>query len=121
MIRMKLIGKILNKKKELYKTSNLRDLLKEFKNSEIFDDLEKNEGDDEIIDTAASIIVSIITSMIAGAIILLFVFGLSWIITCIIVKLITLCLGFSFKWSFATIIWLIICVLNILLHIIIKK
>ena len=94
--------------------SALRDL-KNFKKSEIFDDLEKNEKTDEIIDTTASVI----ASMIAGAIILLFVLGLSWIAICIIVKLITLCLGVSFKWSFATIIWLIICVL--LFHIIIKK
>ena len=96
--------------------SALRDL-KNFKKSEIFDDLEKNEKTDEIIDTTASVI----ASMIAGAIILLFVLGLSWIAICIIVKLITLCLGVSFKWSFATIIWLIIFVLNILFHIIIKK
>lgn len=95
--------------------------LKNFKKSEIFNDLEKNEKTDEIIDTTASVIASVIASMIAGAIVLLFIFGLSWITTCIIVKLITLCLGFSFKWSFATIIWLIICVLNILFHIIIKK
>lgn len=100
--------------------SALRDL-KNFKKSEIFDDLEKNEKTDEIIDTIASVIASVIASMIAGAIILLFVLGLSWIAICIIVKLITLCLGVSFKWSFATIIWLIICVLNILFHIIIKK
>lgn len=100
--------------------SALRDL-KNFKKSEIFDDLEKNEKTDEIIDTTASVIASVIASMIAGAIILLFVLGLSWIAICIIIKLITLCLGVSFKWSFATIIWLIICVLNILFHIIIKK
>lgn len=100
--------------------SALRDL-KNFKKSEIFDDLEKNEKTDEIIDTTASVIASVIASMIAGAIILLFVLGLSWIAICIIVKLITLCFGVSFKWSFATIIWLIICVLNILFHIIIKK
>lgn len=100
--------------------SALRDL-KNFKKSEIFDDLEKNEKTDEIIDTTASVIASVIASMIAGAIILLFVLGLSWIAICIIVNLITLCLGVSFKWSFATIIWLIICVLNILFHIIIKK
>lgn len=100
--------------------SNLRDL-KNFKKSETFDDSERMKEADEIIDTAASVIASIIASMIAGAIILLFVLGLSWVSTCIIVKLITLCLGFSFKWSFATIIWLIICVINLLLHIIIKK
>lgn len=100
--------------------SNLRDLFKEFKERN-FDDLEKNEETDEIINTTASVIASVIASMIAGAIILFFVLGLSWITTCIIIKVITLCLGFSFKWYIATGIWLIICFLNILFHIIIKK
>lgn len=40
--------------------------------------------------------------------ILILGFGSSWIITCGIVKLITLCFGWSFKWSFATGIWLIL-------------
>lgn len=39
--------------------------------------------------------------MITGA--LLF----SWLITCGIIKLITLCFGWKFKWSIATGIWLI--------------
>lgn len=46
--------------------------------------------------------------------ILLFIVGtiLSWIATCGIVKLITMCFGLTFKWSVATGIWLIICVLR---------
>lgn len=39
-------------------------------------------------------------------------YGLSWIITCGIIKLITLCFGLAFKWSVATGIWLILCILK---------
>ena len=37
---------------------------------------------------------------------------LEWIITVAIIKLITMCFGWTFKWSVATGIWLIICVLQ---------
>ena len=37
-------------------------------------------------------------------------YGISWIATCGIIKLITLCFGWQFKWSIATGIWLIICI-----------
>lgn len=39
-------------------------------------------------------------------------YGLSWLITCGIVKLITLCFEWTFKWSSATGIWLILCLLK---------
>lgn len=39
--------------------------------------------------------------------ILILVFGVSWIVTCGIIKLITICFGWTFKWSIATGIWLI--------------
>lgn len=39
-------------------------------------------------------------------------YGLSWIVTCGIIKLITLCFGLTFKWSIATGIWLVICILK---------
>ena len=39
-------------------------------------------------------------------------YGLSWIVTCGIIKLITMCFGWTFKWSVATGIWLIICLLR---------
>ena len=39
-------------------------------------------------------------------------YGLSWIVTCGIIKLITMCFGWTFKWSIATGIWLIICILR---------
>lgn len=38
--------------------------------------------------------------------------GFSWLITCAIVWLITLCFGWTFSWSVATGVWLIICILN---------
>ena len=37
---------------------------------------------------------------------------LEWIITVGIIKLITVCFGWTFKWSVATGIWLIICILQ---------
>ena len=37
---------------------------------------------------------------------------LEWIITVGIIKLITMCFGWTFKWSVATGIWLIICILK---------
>ena len=39
-------------------------------------------------------------------------YGVSWIVTCGIIKLITLCFGWRFKWSIATGIWLIIRILR---------
>ena len=37
---------------------------------------------------------------------------LGWIITVGIIKLITMCFGWTFKWSVATGIWMIICILQ---------
>ena len=34
-------------------------------------------------------------------------YGLSWIVTCGVIKLITICFGWTFKWSIATGIWLV--------------
>lgn len=39
-------------------------------------------------------------------------YGLSWIATCGIIKLITLCFGLTFNWLHATGIWLIICIMK---------
>ena len=39
--------------------------------------------------------------------IMILVYGLSWITTCGIIKLITICFGWTFKWSIATGCWLI--------------
>lgn len=38
--------------------------------------------------------------------------GMSWIVTCGIIKLITMCFGWEFSWAVATGIWLIICILK---------
>ena len=53
---------------------------------------------------------------IAGIIAVLFIvitlFALSWIITCGIIKLITLCFGWTFSWPIATGIWLVMILLR---------
>lgn len=45
-------------------------------------------------------------------VILTICYGLSWIVTCGIIKLIAMCFGLTFRWSIATGIWLIICILE---------
>lgn len=45
------------------------------------------------------------------AIIVILTYAASWIITCGIIKLITLCFGLTFSWAIATGIWLILCLL----------
>ena len=39
-------------------------------------------------------------------------FGLSWIVTCGIIKLITLCFGWTFSWGIATGIWFVMMLLK---------
>lgn len=52
--------------------------------------------------------------IMAVVVILLLVvcYGISWIATCGIIKLITMCFGLEFSWAIATGIWLIICILK---------
>lgn len=58
----------------------------------------------------------------AVAIILLAVcYGISWIVTCGIIKLITMCFGLEFSWAIATGIWLIICILKSIFNVTVKK
>lgn len=52
----------------------------------------------------------IVALIIIGLIIL--AYGLSWIATCGVIKLITICFGWTFKWSIATGIWLILALLS---------
>lgn len=59
-------------------------------------------GTAAICDTAAIIVILILAVC----------YGLSWIVTCGIIKLITMCFGLTFKWSIATGIWLVICILK---------
>ena len=56
--------------------------------------------------------------LIIGAILC---YGISWIVTCGIIKLITLCFGLTFKWSIATGIWLVICLLRSIFRVTVKK
>lgn len=48
-------------------------------------------------------------------------YGFSWIITCGIIKSITICFGLTFKWSIATGIWLVICILKSIFNVTVKK
>lgn len=48
-------------------------------------------------------------------------YGISWIVTCGIIKLITMCFGWEFSWAVATGIWLIICLLESAFKTVVKK
>lgn len=48
-------------------------------------------------------------------------YGASWIATCGIIKLITMCFGLTFKWSIATDIWLIMCLAKTVFNTTVKK
>lgn len=50
--------------------------------------------------------------VIAVIVIVLFLCGVSWIATCGVIKLITICFGWTFKWSIATGIWLLLWLLG---------
>lgn len=45
-------------------------------------------------------------AIIAVIIIIILAYAISWIVTCGIIKLITLCFGWTFRWSVSTGIWL---------------
>ena len=53
--------------------------------------------------------------------ILAFCIGMSWIITCGFIKLITMCFGWEFSWAISTGIWLIICILKSIFNVTVKK
>lgn len=55
---------------------------------------------------------NIIKSGLFAILIFAFLYFVSWILTCGIIKLITLCFGLSFSWLIATGIWLIMCVIQ---------
>lgn len=52
----------------------------------------------------------IIAVVVIGLLVVLY--GISWIATCGIIKLITMCFGWDFSWAIATGIWLIILILK---------
>ena len=54
-------------------------------------------------------IIGKIIGIVVAAIILLAVYAISWICTCGVIKLITLCFGWTFSWATATGVWLIMC------------
>lgn len=57
-----------------------------------------------------------------GVILILAVFyGISWIATCGLIKLITMCFGLNFSWTIATGIWLIICILKSIFKVTVKN
>lgn len=39
-------------------------------------------------------------------------FGISWIVVCGIVKLLSMCFDFTFTWQLATGIWIVLCLLR---------
>lgn len=39
-------------------------------------------------------------------------YGISWIVVCGIVKLLSICFGFAFTWQLATGIWIVLCLLR---------
>lgn len=49
---------------------------------------------------------------IAIALLCILSYGLSWLITCGLVKLIGLCFGFAFSWKIATGVWLVVCLIK---------
>ena len=61
------------------------------------------------------------TAVLLAILVLIACFGLSWIVTCGIVKLITLCFGWTFTWGIATGIWLILCLLKANLKVTVKN
>lgn len=61
--------------------------------------------------------------IVAAAVILLLILcgGISWIITCGIIKLITMCFGLEFSWAISTGIWLVILILKSIFKMTVKK
>ena len=51
-------------------------------------------------------------AVLFGIIIFIAIEAISWIITCGIIKLIAMCFGWTFKWSVATGIWLVMEILR---------
>lgn len=58
----------------------------------------------------------IIKTGLFAILMIVFLYFLSWILTCGIIELITVCFGWGFKWTVATGIWLIMCVIQSIFH-----
>lgn len=50
-----------------------------------------------------------VTAGILIGLILIVAYAVSWICTCGVIKLITLCFGWTFSWGIATGVWLLMC------------
>lgn len=61
------------------------------------------------------------SAVVVVILILAICYGFSWLVTCGIIKLITVCFGLTFKWSIATGIWLIICILKSIFNVTVKN
>ena len=92
LIMIKIIRKVHNKGEYTYMSKNLKN---------------------KIAEGGAAILVVIAILAVS--------YGLSWIVTCGIIKLITMCFGWTFKWSIATGIWLIICILRSIFKVTVKN
>ena len=53
---------------------------------------------------------------ILAVLFIIFVYALSWIVTCGLIKLITLCFGWAFSWAIATGIWLVVLILKTIFY-----
>lgn len=49
---------------------------------------------------------------ILAALFIIFAYTLSWIVTCGLIKLITLCFGWAFSWAIATGVWIVLVILK---------
>lgn len=49
--------------------------------------------------------------------VVIFCYAISWIVTCGLIKLISLCFGFAFSWAIATGIWLVLVLLRSVFHV----
>ena len=59
---------------------------------------------------------------IIGLILAIIIFyAIRWIVTCGVIKLITMCFGWEFSWAVATGIWLIILILKSIFRVTVKK
>ena len=56
-----------------------------------------------------------------GILIFASIMGISWFVTCVIIKLITICFGLTFSWSIATGIWLILLLLKSVFNITVQN
>lgn len=58
---------------------------------------------------------------VAVILILAAAYVFSWIVTCEIIKLITICFGLTFKWYIATGIWLVMVLLKMVFNVTVKN